>query len=46
MAQLTPYADGVFQLHGMTKGITALFEGGLVSSSTDSSQPQLPSKLA
>ncbi|WP_299688229.1 FAD-dependent oxidoreductase [uncultured Vibrio sp.] len=44
MAQLTPYADGVFQLHGMTEGIT-LFEGGLVSSSTDSSQPQLPSKL-
>ncbi|MEZ9856291.1 FAD-dependent oxidoreductase, partial [Vibrio breoganii] len=22
MAQLTPYADGVFQLHGMTEGIT------------------------
>lgn len=44
MAQLTPYADGVFQLHGMTEGIT-LFEGGLVSSSVDSSQPQLPAKL-
>ena len=44
MAQLTPYADGVFQLHGMTEGIT-LFEGGLVSSSADSSQPQLPPKL-
>ena len=28
----------------MTEGIT-LFEGGLVSSSTDSSQPQLSSKL-
>lgn len=44
MAQLTPYADGVFQLHGMTEGIT-LFEGGLVSSSAESSQPQLPQKL-
>jgi hypothetical protein len=44
MAQLTPYADGVFQLHGMTEGIT-LFEGGLVSSSEHSSQPQLPQKL-
>ncbi|WP_264876337.1 FAD-dependent oxidoreductase [Vibrio agarivorans] len=45
MAQLTPYADNVFQLHGMTKSIT-LFEGGLVSSTSDSSQPQLPQQLA
>ena len=44
MAQLTPYADGVFQLHGMTEGIT-LFKDGLVSSSNDSSQPQLPARL-
>ncbi|OOF28426.1 FAD-dependent oxidoreductase [Salinivibrio sp. IB872] len=38
MAQLTPYPDGFFQLHGMTKDIT-LFEGGLVSSTHDSAQP-------
>ncbi|MGF1711893.1 FAD-dependent oxidoreductase [Vibrio kagoshimensis] len=44
MAQLTPYADGVFQLHGMTEGIT-LFKDGLVSSSSDSSQPKLPTRL-
>lgn len=44
MAQLTPYADGVFQLHGMTEGIT-LFKDGLVSSSSDSSQPKLPARL-
>ncbi|MBL4304392.1 FAD-dependent oxidoreductase [Vibrio fluvialis] len=45
MAQLTPYADGVFQLHGMTQGIT-LFEDGLVASNGISSQPQLPGYLA
>ncbi|MDF2154789.1 FAD-dependent oxidoreductase [Vibrio sp. CAU 1672] len=44
MAQLTPYADGFFQLHGMTKGIT-LFDDGLVQSSAVSSQPGLPSTL-
>jgi hypothetical protein len=44
MAQLTPYADGVFQLHGMTKDIT-LFEDGLVQSSSASSQPDLPAYL-
>ncbi|QIZ76690.1 FAD-dependent oxidoreductase [Ferrimonas lipolytica] len=41
MAQLTPYADGLFQLHGMTDKIT-LFEQGLVASSAQSAQPQLP----
>ncbi|MCF8777886.1 FAD-dependent oxidoreductase [Vibrio sp. IRLE0018] len=41
MAQLTPYADGIFQLHGMTQEIT-LFEDGLVSSNHQSSQPRLP----
>ncbi len=41
MAQLTPYADGYFQLHGMTEDIT-LFKDGLVTSSDHSSQPQLP----
>ncbi|WP_295891230.1 FAD-dependent oxidoreductase [uncultured Vibrio sp.] len=45
MAQLTPYANGVFQLHGMTEDIT-LFKDGLVSSTSESAQPQLPKRLA
>ncbi|MGR5528477.1 FAD-dependent oxidoreductase [Vibrio alfacsensis] len=44
MAQLTPYGDGYFQLHGMTKGIT-LFEDGLVGSTDESAQPALPTRL-
>ncbi|KLV04263.1 oxidoreductase [Photobacterium aquae] len=40
MAQLTPYPDGYFQLHGMTNDIT-LFKNGLVSSSKLSAQPEL-----
>ncbi len=44
MAQLTPYTDGVFQLHGMTESIT-LFEDGLVVSDNASSQPKLPIRL-
>ena len=40
MAQFTPYPNGYFQLHGMTKDIT-LFEDGLVKSSKESAQPQL-----
>ena len=44
MAQLTPYPNGIFQLHGMTKDIT-LFEDGLVSSCKNSSQPELPTRL-
>lgn len=44
MAQLTPYPDGYFQIHGMTKDIT-LFEQGLVASSNTSAQPQLPAAL-
>ncbi|WP_413283315.1 NAD(P)-binding protein [Vibrio sp. MA40-2] len=45
MAQLTPYADGIFQLHGMTEDIT-LFKDGLVASdATRSAQPQLPDYL-
>lgn len=44
MAQLTPYGDGYFQLHGMTKGIT-LFDDGLVESSKISAQPELPTSL-
>ncbi|MGO3228292.1 MAG: FAD-dependent oxidoreductase [Oceanisphaera sp.] len=41
MAQLTPYPNGLFQLHGMTESIT-LFKHGLVASSAHSAQPQLP----
>ncbi len=41
MAQLTPYADGTFQLHGMTESIT-LFADGLVASTPTSAQPKLP----
>ncbi|MEC6909181.1 NAD(P)-binding protein [Photobacterium piscicola] len=40
MAQLTPYPDGYFQLHGMTQDIT-LFKNGLVASNENSAQPQL-----
>lgn len=43
MAQLTPYPDGFFQIHGMSKDIT-LFKDGLVASSDNSSQPSLPHK--
>ncbi|MDP5252987.1 FAD-dependent oxidoreductase [Vibrio sp. HB161653] len=43
MAQLTPYGNGVFQLHGMTPDIT-LFDNGLVSSDRTSSQPKLDPK--
>lgn len=40
MAQLTPYPDGFFQLHGMTEDIT-LFRSGLACSTAKSSQPEL-----
>lgn len=43
MAQLTPYPDGYFQIHGMSKDIT-LFNDGLVASSELSAQPSLPPK--
>lgn len=39
MAQLTPYAGGYFQIHGMTDQIT-LFKNGLVKSNDHTSQPQ------
>ncbi|MFM2486576.1 FAD-dependent oxidoreductase [Celerinatantimonas yamalensis] len=45
MAQLTPYGQGVFQLHGMAPGIT-LFEQGVARSNAQSAQPQLPTNLA
>lgn len=44
MAQLTPYAGNIFQLHGMTEDIT-LFKDGLVASNNETSQPQLPLRL-
>lgn len=44
MAQLTPYPDGYFQLHGMTEDIT-LFEDGVATSTAESSQPKLPDYL-
>lgn len=44
MAQLTPYPDGYFQLHGMTEDIT-LFEDGIAHSTDESSQPKLPEYL-
>ena len=40
MGQFTPYPDGYFQLHGMTKEIT-LYEDGLVANTKLSCQPQL-----
>jgi len=40
MGQFTPYPDGHFQLHGMTKDIT-LYEDGLVASTKFSCQPKL-----
>jgi hypothetical protein len=44
MAQFTPYPDGYFQLHGMTKSAT-LFHDGLVSTDEMSSQPKLSQKF-
>ena len=40
MGQFTPYPDGYFQLHGMTKDIT-LYEDGLVANTEFSCQPNL-----
>jgi hypothetical protein len=40
MGQFTPYPQGYFQLHGMTKEIT-LYPNGLVANPSDSSQPSL-----
>ncbi len=44
MAQFTPYPNGYFQLHGMTKDIT-LFNEGLVKSTPCSAYPKLSKKL-
>ena len=40
MAQLTPYPNGYFQLHGMTEEIT-LFKNGLATTTDGSAQPKL-----
>ncbi len=39
MAQLTPYCEGYYQIHGMTKDIT-LFENGLIESKAGAMQPK------
>jgi len=44
MAQFTPYADNLVQLHGMTDDIT-LFNNGLVSNTANSAQPALDEKF-
>jgi len=44
MAQLTPYPNGYFQLHGMTQDIT-LFDKGLVASCQQSAQPKLAQRF-
>ena len=44
MAQLTPYPQGYFQIHGMTADIT-LFKDGLVPTTEQSSQPKLDQKF-
>lgn len=44
MAQLTPYANNIFQIHGMTQAIT-LFQNGLVASTDSSSQPIFNEKI-
>jgi len=44
MAQFTPYAENLVQLHGMTEQIT-LFDNGLVASAENSSQPQLDAQF-
>ncbi|WP_230659363.1 FAD-dependent oxidoreductase [Psychrobacter sp. I-STPA10] len=40
MAQLTPYPNGYYQIHAMSKDIT-LFADGLVKTESSSAQPQL-----
>ena len=39
MAQLTPYCDNYYQIHGMTEDIT-LFENGLVKTKGSGAQPE------
>ncbi len=44
MGQFTPYPDGYFQLHGMTKAIT-LYPDGLVKNTPQKCHPELPKKF-
>ena len=44
MAQLTPYCDDYFQIHGMTKDIT-LFKNGLIKLKNDTHQTQFNNDL-
>lgn len=44
MAQLTPYRDDYYQIHGMTNDIT-LFNDGIVQSKTDDAQPEFNSEI-
>jgi len=44
MGQFTPYPNGYFQIHGMTKDIT-LFEDGLVKSEINKAYPKLDDKF-
>lgn len=44
MAQLTPYGNGYYQIHGMTEDIT-LFEDGLVKTTQGSAQPKLDARF-
>ncbi len=44
MGQLTPYCNGIVQLHAMTPDIT-LFKDGLAKSTKDSSYPRLDKKF-
>ncbi|MBV7439932.1 FAD-dependent oxidoreductase [Weeksellaceae bacterium TAE3-ERU29] len=44
MAQLTPYCNNNYQIHGMTEDIT-LFKDGLVKSEEEDAQPRLKEKF-
>ena len=44
MAQLTPYPNGYFQLHGMTSDIT-LFKDGLVEAAENEAQPHFTAEF-
>lgn len=44
MAQLTPYCDNYYQIHGMTEDIT-LFKDGLVKSEENKAQPEFNTGL-
>lgn len=44
MAQLTPYCDNYYQIHGMTSEIT-LFDNGLVQSKEDDVQPEFDDSI-